>query len=136
MILRTGDQVVADAVAVSGSGAADESLLTGESDAVPKHAGDWLLSGSFVTEGRITAQLVHVGDSSYAARLTRSARAIKRPKSALMTDLNKLIRLVSILLVPLGALLFLKQYFLQDVTLTDAVPSTVAPKRPKPQSDT
>lgn len=126
VILRAGDQVVADAVAVSGSGAADESLLTGESDAVPKHAGDWLLSGSFVTEGRITAQLVHVGDSSYAARLTRSARAIKRPKSALMTDLNKLIRLVSILLVPLGALLFLKQYFLQGAALTDAVPSTVA----------
>lgn len=126
VILRTGDQVVADAVVVSGFGAADESLLTGESDAVRKREGDWLLSGSFITEGRLTAQLVHVGNASYAARLTRSARAIRRPRSALMTDLNRLIRMVSMLLVPLGALLFLKQYFLQGAALTDAVPSTVA----------
>lgn len=126
VILRTGDQVVADAVVVSGYGAADEALLTGESDPVRKREGDWLLSGSFITEGKLTAQLVHVGNESYAVRLTRSARAIKRPKSALMTDLNKLIRLVSMLLVPLGALLFLKQYFLQGAALKDAVPSTVA----------
>lgn len=126
VILRAGDQVVADAVVMGGSGAADEALLTGESDAVHKHDGDWLLSGSFITEGRLTAQLVHVGNDSYAARLTRSAKAIKRPKSMLMTDLNKLIRIVSILLVPLGLLLFLKQHFLQGAPLTDAVPSTVA----------
>ena len=126
VILRAGDQVLADAIAVSGGGAADESLLTGESEAVRKQDGDWLLSGSFITEGRLTAQLVHVGDSSYAARMTRSARAIKRPKSALMTDLNRLIRLISMLLVPLGILLFLKQRYLQHAPLTDAVPSTVA----------
>ena len=126
VILRAGDQVVADAVTVSGVGAANEALLTGESDAVGKRRGDWLLSGSYLCEGRITAQLVRVGDDSYAARLTRSARAIKRPKSALMTDLNKLIRLVSILLVPLGLMLFAKQFFLERALLTDAVPSTVA----------
>ena len=126
VILRAGDQVVADAVTVSGVGATNEALLTGESDAVGKRRGDWLLSGSYLCEGRITAQLVRVGDDSYAARLTRSARAIKRPKSALMTDLNKLIRLVSILLVPLGLLLFAKQFFLEGALLTDAVPSAVA----------
>ncbi|MGN0747497.1 MAG: HAD-IC family P-type ATPase, partial [Aristaeellaceae bacterium] len=126
VILRAGDQVVADAVTVSGVGAANEALLTGESDAVSKRRGDWLLSGSYLCEGRLTAQLVRVGNDSYAARLTRSARAIKRPKSALMTDLNKLIRLVSILLVPLGLLLFAKQFFLEGALLTDAVPSAVA----------
>ena len=126
VILRAGDQVVADAVTVSGVGAANEALLTGESDAVGKRRGDWLLSGSYLCEGRITAQLVRVGDDSYAARLTRSARAIKRPKSTLMTDLNKLIRLVSILLVPLGMLLFAKLFFLEKTPLTDAVPSAVA----------
>ncbi|MGN0972646.1 MAG: HAD-IC family P-type ATPase, partial [Aristaeellaceae bacterium] len=113
VILRAGDQVVADAVTVSGVGAANEALLTGESDAVGKRRGDWLLSGSYLCEGRLTAQLVRVGDESYAAQLTRSARAIRRPKSALMTDLNKLIRLVSILLVPLGLMLFAKQFFLE-----------------------
>ena len=95
VILRAGDQVVADAVVTRGFGAANEALLTGESDAIRKQAGDWLLSGSYITEGQLTAQLVYVGDDSYAARLARSAREINRPKSALMTELNRLIRLIS-----------------------------------------
>ena len=49
VILRAGDQVVADAVVMDGHGAADESLLTGERDAVGKLNGDWLMSGSFVS---------------------------------------------------------------------------------------
>ena len=126
VILRAGDQVLADALVTEGAGAANESLLTGESDAVRKHTGDWLLSGSYITEGRLTAQLVYVGDDSYAARLTRSAREIKRPKSALMTELNKLIRFISIILVPLGILLFLKEHFLMDSPLSSAIPSAVA----------
>jgi len=126
IILRTGDQVVADALVTDGSGAANEALLTGESDAIRKHAGDWLLSGSYITEGCLTAQLVYVGDDSYAARLTRSARKIKRPKSALMTELNKLIRLISCVLVPLGVLLFLKEFLITGLTLNEAVPDAVA----------
>ena len=126
VILRAGDQVLADAVVVSGNGAADEALLTGESDAIPKAEGDELLSGSYVTEGRIVARLIRVGDDSYAARLTRSAREIKRPKSALMTELNQLIRLVSSILLPLGALLFCREFFIDKQSLTEAVPSAVA----------
>ena len=126
VILRAGDQVLADALVIDGGGAANESLLTGESDAIGKHAGDWLMSGSYITEGKFTAQLVHVGEESYAAKLTREAKAIKRPTSMLMTELNKLVQQVSVILVPLGLLLFCKQYFLNHVALTTAVPSTVA----------
>ena len=126
VIFRAGDQIVADAVIVDGSGAADESLLTGESRTVIKKPGDWLMSGSHITMGRLTAQLVHVGDESYAARLMRTARKIRRPKSALMTDLNKLIRWISFILVPAGLMLFVKQYFLLHIGLDHAVPSSVA----------
>ena len=66
VILRPGDQVVADAMVAEGYGSVMESQLTGESNPVPKKQGDWLYSGSYVTEGRITAQLVYVGDESYA----------------------------------------------------------------------
>jgi len=126
VILRAGDQVCADAIVLEGSGAANESLLTGESDAVPKAAHDWLMSGSYITEGRFVAQLQRVGDDSYANRLTRAARKIRRPRSALMTDLNKLLKLVSAILLPLGLLLFCKQYFLAGDPLDQAVPSSVA----------
>lgn len=126
VILRGGDQVVADAIVVDGAGAAMESLLTGESNAVPKQVNSWLYSGSYITEGRITAQLVYVGDESYAGRLTAEARKEARPASHLMTDLNRLIRFDSMVLVPLGILLFLKQYFLNHNPLNEAVPSSVA----------
>ena len=125
-ILRGGDQVVADAVVIDGSGAAMESLLTGESRAVPKHVNSWLYSGSYITEGRLTAQLVYVGDESYAGRLTAEARKEARPASRLMTDLNRLIRFDSMVLVPLGMLLFLKQYLIGHVPVAEAVPSSVA----------
>lgn len=126
VILSAGDQVCADAIVLEGDGAANESLLTGESTPVPKHDTDWLMSGSYVVEGRFVAQLQRVGDDSYANQLTRSAKKIKRPHSALMNDLNKLLKLVSAILLPLGLLLFCKQYFLSHNPLTQAVPSTVA----------
>ena len=126
VILRGGDQVVADAVVVDGSGAAMESLLTGESKAVHKQVNSWLYSGSYITEGRLTAQLVYVGDESYAGRLTAEARKNTRPASLLMSDLNRLIRFDSMVLVPLGILLFLKQVLIGKLPVSEAVPNSVA----------
>ena len=126
IILRGGDQVVADATVIDGSGLAMESLLTGESRALPKQVNSWLYSGSYTTEGRLTAQLVFVGDESYAGRLTAEARKDSRPASRLMTDLNRLIRFDSMVLVPLGILLFLKQVLIGHVAVSEAVPSSVA----------
>ncbi len=126
VILRGGDQVVADAVVIDGYGAAMESLLTGESNAVHKEVNSWLYSGSYIVEGRMTAQLVYVGDESYAGRLTAEAKKDARPESRLMVDLKKLIRFDSMILVPLGILLFLKQFLLNRVPVTEAVPSSVA----------
>ncbi len=126
VILRAGDQVPADALVIEGEGAANEALLTGERDAVHKRENDWLLSGSYISEGKFTAQLVRVGEESYVNRLTRSARKIKRPKSELMSSLQKLVRIVSAVLVPLGILLFCKQVFIGENPVEEAIPSTVA----------
>ena len=126
VVLRGGDQVVADAFVVEGNGNAMESLLTGESKAVPKQVNSWLYSGSYITEGRLTAQLVYVGDESYAGRLTAEARKEARPASRLITELKRLIRFDSMILVPLGLLLFLKQVLLARIPVADAVPTSVA----------
>ena len=125
VVFRQGDQLPADAIVRSGACAADESLLTGESDPMRRCEGDWLMSGSFLTEGKVTAQLAAVGDDAYAARLMHNARSIRSPKSELMTELNKLVSLVSKLLVPIGILLFCKEFFLQKAPLNQAVPDAV-----------
>ena len=126
VVFRAGEQIPADAIVRAGSCGADESLLTGERDPVTHHEGDWLMSGSFLTEGRVTAQLAAVGDDSYAARLLGEAKQIRSPKSELMTDLNRLVRWISHLLVPIGLLLFLREYLTRHVPLEQAVPATVA----------
>ncbi len=126
IVLRAGDQVAADSLMISGRGSAMESLLTGESDAVPKERFSWLYSGSYVTEGRIVAQQVYVGDESYAGRLRKETRKAKRPESGLIREEQKLIRWDSFILIPLGILLFLKQAFIMEQPLTRAVPSSVA----------
>ncbi len=126
VVLRAGEQLPADAIVREGRCAADESLLTGESEPVVRQESDWLMSGSFLTEGKVTAQLAAVGDDSYAARLMRSARVIRTPKSELMTELNRLVSLVSRILVPIGILLFCREYFLQHAPIQQAVPEAVA----------
>ncbi len=126
VILRAGDQVIADAVVRSGHGTAMESLLTGESNAIPKGKDAWLYSGSYLHEGRVTAQLVYVGDESYTGRLTGETRNARGSQSGLMNELKRLIRWDTAILVPLGVLQFLKQYFLQHLPPERAVPSSVA----------
>ncbi len=124
--LRAGDRVPADAICVDGIGAMNEALLTGESDDVTKHPGDWLMSGSFVSRGAFTVQLERVGESSYLSQLTRSAKAIKRPKSQLMLELARLIRWLSYAIVPIGLTLFWKQYRLRGNPLADSVTQAAA----------
>lgn len=126
VLLKAGDQVPADAIMTGGSAAAGEALLTGEQDAVEKRYGDWLYSGSFITSGNCECQLVHVGDESYVNRLSKSAKKIIPPRSALMSDLRRIVRFVSIMLVPIGILLFCKQYFILRAGLDTAIPSSVA----------
>lgn len=125
-VFRAGDQVIADAIVTEGQGSAMEALLTGEKDAVPKKQGDWLYSGSYISEGRVTAQLVYVAEESYVNRLTREAQKLTRPSSRLMEELDRLIQWVTMVLVPLGILLFLDHVFIMHMGWREAVPPTVA----------
>ena len=124
--LRRGDQVPADAQVTQGVAEVDESLLTGESEPIPKKNGDALLSGSFLTEGELTACLTAVGAHSFAGRLQTGARRVRRPRSELMVSLQRLIRWVSLLLVPIGIALYLRQTLGLGLSQTAAVTKTVA----------
>ena len=75
LTLRAGEQIVVDGVVVdSESLEVDESLLTGESDAILKERGDEVLSGSFVSSGSGVYKARRVGADAYAARLAEEAR--------------------------------------------------------------
>ena len=105
--LSAGDQVYADAVLISSDGLeTNESLLTGEADNVSKKNGDTVLSGSFATSGTAAARVTAVGADSYAAALTAEAKKEKTKKSRLMRMLDGIIRILTVVIIPVGALLF------------------------------
>lgn len=126
MVLKSGMQICADGVVLEGEIEVNESLLTGESDPILKRPGDGLMSGSFVVSGRANARVDKVGDDNYAAQLTRDAQRLKKPNSELMKSLNALIRVISVVILPLGAALFIKSRFILHESLQDGVVSTVA----------
>lgn len=124
--LKTGDQVPADARILEGSLEVNESLLTGESDNLPKKQGDELFSGSFVTAGEASCQIIHVGKDNYASQITSEAKEFKRHNSELRNSLNAILKVISIIIVPIGALLFYKQYYMVGVSFRDSIVSMVA----------
>lgn len=126
LVIRQGEQLCVDGELLHGQGAMNESLLTGESEPVDKLPGDKLLSGSFVTEGTLYLRVTHVGTGSYAARVTAQARAIEAPKGGLMQSMQSIVRMVGAVLVPLGTVLFARQYFWLGRPLGEAVTATVA----------
>ncbi|CAL8973084.1 Calcium-transporting ATPase CtpE [Propionicimonas sp. T2.31MG-18] len=98
-----GDQVIVDGEVVEASYLeVDESLLTGESDPLLKQPGDEVMSGSFVVAGVGAFRATRVGHDSYAARLTMEASKFSLVKSELQTGINKILRLITWLLVPVG----------------------------------
>ncbi len=122
-----GDQICADAVVRVGQVQVNESLITGEEDAIVKRVGDVLLSGSFVVSGRCKAQLTQVGADSYASKLTIEAKKdVKVGNSEMMASLDKVIRVIGIAMIPLGVVLFIKQFKVLDLGLQASVKATVA----------
>lgn len=126
LLLESGCQICADAVVAEGGIEVNESLLTGESDAIFKKPGDSLLSGSSVISGTCKASVLRVGGDSYAAKLTKEAKKTKAMHSELVGSMRKVTRLTSFCIVPLGILLFVEALLLRDSSLYDAVVGTSA----------
>ena len=126
LCLSTGSQVCADAMVVEGRLEVNESLVTGESDIIVKHTHDTLYSGSFVVSGQAKVQVQHVGKDNYAATIMKDAKTFKKHKSQLRDSINFIIKTIGIIIIPVGILLFSKQFFLTESTLPQAIVSTVA----------
>lgn len=124
--LSLGDQIVVDAQIITGELEVNESLITGEANNIKKHAKDYLTSGSFVVAGTCLAQATAVGEKSYISKIILNTQKIKNKRSRLFLTIDKIIRINSIILIPVGFLLFAKQIFIDATTAEAAVTSTVA----------
>lgn len=126
VILSNGMQIPADCEVAEGECEVDESLITGESDGIPKKIGDELLSGSFVTEGSVKAVTVRVGEQSASGKITKNAKYVKKHNSEMMKSIKKIIKVVSICIIPFGLVLFYKALFISGESREIAVTSSCA----------
>ncbi|MGO2227856.1 MAG: cation-translocating P-type ATPase [Lactococcus cremoris] len=127
IILKTGNQIVADARIVEGSIFVNESLLTGEADEIEKNVDDKLLSGSFVVSGDAKVILEKVGKDSYISKLTEQAKLVSHGEdSEMLRALNKLLKWVSFIILPIAVILFTQNYFVNHNTLQTSVVAMVA----------
>ncbi len=127
VIFEPGNQISADAVVVENEVSVNESLLTGESDEIIKRPGDPLMSGSFIVSGTCKARLERVGQDSYISKLTLEAKASKDgEQSEMIRSINKLIKIIGIMIIPIGIILFIQQYIYSGAPAKDSVQSMVA----------
>lgn len=104
--LEAGDRVAADMVVADAHGLTlDESLATGESQAVPHEVGELLMAGTFVIQGVARARVTAVGAATTLGRISRLTTTAHRPPSPLTQQLNRVVRVVAVVAFSVGTAL-------------------------------
>lgn len=124
LVLHAGDEICCDGHILSGSIECNESMLTGESDAIYKKEKDTLLSGSFVVSGKCYMMADKVGQDTYSYSILKHAKQFKRYPSQLRDSIDTIIKWCTYILIPLGCALFIKQII--KTNYTTATLNTVA----------
>lgn len=124
LVLHAGDEICCDGHILSGNIECNESMLTGESDAIYKKENDTLLSGSFVVSGKCYMMADKVGQDTYSYSILKHAKRFKRYPSQLRDSIDTIIKWCTYILIPLGCTLFIKQ--LIKTNYTTATLNTVA----------
>jgi magnesium-transporting ATPase (P-type) len=121
-----GDQIVADGEIVEAHELRlDESILTGETEAIERGPGESVQSGAFVADGAGAYLVSAVGEQSFAARIVGEARSFRHPRSPLEQAVNRLLYGLVVLMVGLGAVLGYSLYH-RHVHIHEAVSTSVA----------
>lgn len=126
LLLKSGEQIGADCKIISGECQVNESLVTGESDAIDKKAEDELLSGSFIVSGAVKCQVIRVGSENYVNKISDGAKYIKKPNSEILKTIKKIVKIATIYLLIISGFLFMNQFSIDGTTFDQAVINTVA----------
>ena len=123
--LSLGEQVVTDSVILNGSVEVNESFLTGEVNPIFKKEGDTILSGSFIVSGSCYAKVDHIGSDNYISKISSEAKYEKKVNSIIMNSFEKILKVLSVVIVPVGILLFFNQMNVTHNNITSSVFNTV-----------
>ncbi len=122
---QLGNQVVTDSVILNGEVEVNESFLTGEVNPISKKKGDMILSGSFIVSGSCIARVEHIGKDNYISTISSEAKYEKKVNSVIMSSFEKILKVLSIVIVPVGVLLLINQLHVTNYNITNSVFNTV-----------
>lgn len=105
-MLCAGKQIITDSIVENGVISVNEANLTGESKSIVKQVGDSLLSGSYVINGEAFVRATAVGKDNYIESLQSKVKTLAKPKSIILNSLRKLLKLIGIIIIPLGLMTF------------------------------
>lgn len=127
LCLKAGEQISVDAKMRQGHLSANESILTGEADEVPKTTGDDLYAGAYVVSGDGIAEVTKVGADTYAAQLEAQAKETDRDdQGAMVKSIDRIVKVVGILIIPLGVGMVWQGMAVNHQSLPDAIAGMVA----------
>ena len=127
LYLKAGDNLAVDARLIhSDNLEVDESIITGESDVILKKENDKLISGSIITAGDGYAKVVSINRDTYANKLIKEASKEVDDSSYLMKNINTILKVVTVLIIPVGILLFITQFFYSNQTYSESILASVA----------
>lgn len=127
LYLKAGDNLAVDARLIhSDNLEVDESIITGESDVILKKENDKLISGSIITAGDGYAKVVSINIDTYANKLIKEASKEVDDSSYLMKNINTILKVVTVLIIPVGILLFITQFFYSNQTYSESILASVA----------
>ena len=121
LFLTKGMQVPVDVRSLEEGLVVDESLITGESEFIKKHIGDEIYSGSLVMQGNTKVQVISVGNNTYVSKLTVEAKAFAMTKSQIQKNIDRILKWITIIILPATIAVFLDQYNFLEIIGTNAV---------------
>nr|WP_211207193.1 cation-transporting P-type ATPase [Stackebrandtia nassauensis] len=106
VLLEAGDRISADLRVVGGEIAVDESMLTGEGVARRVTTDATVYAGTFAVEGAAAARVSATGVRTRLAQITMLTRQTHRPPSPLAVRLNRVVTVIAVVAVAVGAMFF------------------------------
>ena len=127
LYLKQGDNLVVDTEIIDTDFCeVDESVITGESEPIIKKIGEKIFSGSIIISGIVYARVISINNDTYTNNLIHEASKTVDDSSYLNECINAILKVVTILILPIGLMLFITQFFYSNQTYSESVLSTVA----------
>jgi Cu+-exporting ATPase len=124
--INQGDRIPVDGQVIWGEGTVDESMITGESEAIFKQKDDQIIGGTLLQSGNIRFEATAVGKQTVLAQIIDMVKRAQAEKPEIQLLADRISAVFVPVVVSIALLTFLLSYFVFDLSLQAAIIHSVA----------